>query len=332
MKNFNNSYLAHLIKSKILILMAGAFLMSSCTVYTGGYSETDGVYYDPNKDSLPAGTYPGNYGNRIDEYYNFQDSAPSIYDNNQLNIQEQQNRYRLNTDSDWGFYTGTETYYNSFNTWGYGVWGYPAYGFYYWNSPFNSWSWGLGFGWGYSFYSPWVWGPGFYSPFWGYGYGWGGYYGGYYHPIYYNRSGTNGRLNGMITPNRSGSRNGTRYAGINSSGFRGSRDVRTQLGTANSSIRSSNNANGIRINNSGIRNYPNGNVRTYPNSSGVRSQNYPNTGGVRTTPNYGGGRNGTYTSPSRSGNFGGSPNYGGGMRSGGSSGGGGMRSGGGGRR
>ncbi|MCG2792118.1 MAG: prolyl-tRNA synthetase [Weeksellaceae bacterium] len=351
MKNINNTRFLNLLKSKALILIASSSLLTSCVIYTGGYSETDGVYYDPNKDSLPAGSYSGNYGNKVDDYYSYQETNPSLYDNNQQNIQDQQNAYKLSSDSDWGSYTGTETTYTNFNNWGYsgwgmgfgyggfGGWGYPGYGFYGWNSPFNSWGWGFGFGWGNSFYSPWGWGGGFYDPFWGYGYGgWGGYYGGYYRPIYYNRSGGNGgRLTGMISQNRSGSRNDSRFNGINSSGFHGSRDIRNQLGTSNSSIRTSgmrNSANGVRTNNGMIRNYPNnGGIRNnYPNTGGTRTQNYPNDGGVRTAPNNGGFRNDSYSSPSRSGNYGGF-NSGGGMRSGGSSGGGGeMRSGGGGRR
>lgn len=159
MKNINNKHLLNLIKSKALILIASSSLLTSCVIYTGGYSETDGVYYDPNKDSLPAGSYSGSYGNQVDDYYNYQDTYPSIYDNNQQNIQDQNNRYALTNDSDWGSYTGTETNYTSFNNWGYGGWGmgfgyggfggwgYPGYGIYGWNSPFNSWGWGLGFGW-----------------------------------------------------------------------------------------------------------------------------------------------------------------------------------------
>lgn len=353
MKNINNTRLLNLIKSKALILIASSSLLTSCVIYTGGYSETDGVYYDPNKDSLPAGSYSGNYGNQVDSYYNYQDTYPSIYDNNQQNIQDQDNRYTLtSSSSDWGTYTGTETNYTSFNNWGYGGWGmgfgyggfggwgYPGYGMYGWNSPFNSWGWGMGFGWGNSFYSPWGWGGGFYDPYWGYGYGgWGGYYGGgYYRPINYNRSGVNGgRLNGMISQNRVGNRNSNRFDGINA-GVRPNRNIRNEVGTINSGIRTSNNGvrnfnNGIRQTNGGIRPYPNnGGIRnTYPNNGGTRTQSYPNNGGIR-TQNSGGFRNETYSAPTRSGGNSGGFNSGGGMRSGGSSGGGGMRSGGGGGR
>jgi len=366
MKNINNTRLLNLIKSKALILIASSSLLTSCVIYTGGYSETDGVYYDPNKDSLPAGSYSGNYGNKVDSYYNYQDTYPSIYDNNQQNIQEQQNRYALpSSSSDWGTYTGTETNYTSFNNWGYGGmgfgyggfggWGYPSYGMYGWNSPFNSWGWGIGFGWCNSFYSPWGWGGGFYDPFYSgyYGYGWGGYYGGGYYGgnryINYNRSGLNGgRLNGMISQNRDINRNNGRFQGINSSGgmrqnnsgFRNQADnfLNNGVRTSNNGIRNSN--NGIRTNNNaGIRTYPNneGIRNSYPNNNGgirTNTPNYPSNGGIRTsTPNNGGFRNDTYSAPTRSGGNSGGFNSGGGMRSGGNSGGGGgMRSGGGGGR
>jgi len=351
MKNFNNTSLFNFIKSKGLILISSSFLLTSCVIYTGGYSETDGVYYDPNKDSLPAGSYAGSYGNQVDDYYNYQDTYPSIYDNNQQNLQDQQNRYNIGSSSDWGIYTGSETNYTNFNNWGwggmgfgyggFGGWGYPNYGWG-WNGGFNSFGWGMGFGWGHSFYSPWGWGGGFHDPFWSYGYGgWGGYYGGYnswynggyYRPAYI-RSGSNGRLGGMISDNRT-------------NGFRGINSVRTPQRIAGNGMR--NEVGNIR-NNNGVRNpnmgsirtqNPNGNIRQFPNNSGVRNsypnnngsvRNYPNNGGIR-TQNNGGFRNDSYNAPTRSGgNFGGF-NSGGGMRSGGSSGGGGgMRSGGGGRR
>jgi len=341
MKNINITRLSNLIKSKALILIASSSLLSSCVIYTGGYSETDGVYYDPNKDSLPAGTYSTGH-NQVDNYYNYQDTYPSIYDNNQQNIQDQQNRYALTTDSDWGAYTGSETNYTSFNNWGYGVmgfgwggfggWGYPGYGVYGWNSPFNSFGWGLGFGWGNSFYSPWGWGGGFYDPFWGYGYGggWGGYYGGgYYQPLYYNRSGANGsRLSGMISQNRGTNRNTGRFQGINSAagmrasnnGFRSQADNYLNNGMRNSVNSGNRNTSGnVRNypNNGGIRNGNNGIRQNYPNNGSIRTQNYPSNGGVRTSPNNSGFRNESYSSPMRSGSSGGFNSGGGGFRSGG---------------
>lgn len=344
MKNINNNSFLNLIKSKGLILISSSFLLSSCTVYTGGYSETDGVYYDPNKDSLPAGTYSGNYGNQVDDYYNYQDTS-SIYDNNQKNLEDQQNRYTqtLTNDSDWGSYTGTETNYSSFNNWGWGSygWGSPFYGSYGWNSPFNSWGWGLGFGWGWgnSFYSPWGWG-GFYDPFYsGFygGYGWGGYYGGYYpyggygwgnyYRPSYNRSGINGRFE----PQNNSYRSTNNFRGINSTpGFR---DIPRTAANSNSNYRNYQNNNGVRnFPNNGTRNFPNNNVRNYQNNGGYRNtpQSFPNNSGVRTNQNGGFRNDGFNSAPMRSGNSGGF-NSDGGFRSGGGStgGGGGFRSGGG---
>jgi len=353
MKNFNNTSLFNFIKSKGLILISSSFLLTSCVIYTGGYSETDGVYYDPNKDSLPAGSYAGSYGNQVDDYYNYQDTYPSIYDNNQQNLQDQQNRYNVGSNSDWGTFTGSETNYTNFNNWGwggmgfgyggFGGWGYPNYGWG-WNGGFNSFGWGMGFGWGNSLYSPWGWGGGFYDPFWSYGYGgWGGYYGGYnswynggyYRPAYI-RSGSNGRLGGMISDNRT-------------NGFRGINSVRTPQRIAGNGMRNDvgniRNSNGIRNSNMGnIRTQNNnGNIRQFPNNGNIRNSYPNNNGNVRSTPNYpsngsvrsqnnGGFRNDSYNAPIRSGGNSGGFNSGGGMRSGGSSGGGGMRSGGGGRR
>lgn len=315
MKNIINKSLFNLIKSKSLILISSSLILTSCAVYTGGYSETDGVYYDPNKDSLPAGSY---YGNQVDNYYNYQDTYPSLYENNQKNLQDQDNRYLqpLASDSDWGIYTGTETTYTNFNNWGWGMgygWGYPYYG---WYSPFNSWGWGLGFGWGWgsSFYSPW---GGFYDPFWNYG--WGSYYGGYHPGYHYNRSGANGsRLGGMMPQGRVGRSNG--FQGINNVVRTPNNIVRNQNGT-------------IRNQNSGVRNFPNNSVRNFPNGN-VRNNDTPtyqnNNNGIRSNQNDGF-RNNSFSTP-RSGNTGGF-NSGGGMRSGGGfGGGGGMRSGGGGGR
>lgn len=197
------------LKSKMFLAFSGSMLLVSCGVYTGGYSETDGVYYDPNTDTLPVGVVTNDYGNRVGEYYDYQEQSAGIIQRSQQNEKEYNNRYYNenwsnadNTSSDWGTYSGSETRYN---TWGYGYYPYGyGLGFY---SPYRMWGGfgmgyglSLGFGWG----SPWGWG---YDPFysfspwgWGYGsmYGWGynpwgwnrfynpyyGYYGGYYSPYY----------------------------------------------------------------------------------------------------------------------------------------------------
>ena len=57
-----------LIRKRALLLVAGSFLLISCGTQMGGYSETDGVYYDPNKDTLPEGVILNDSGNQVDEY------------------------------------------------------------------------------------------------------------------------------------------------------------------------------------------------------------------------------------------------------------------------
>ena len=39
-----------LLRSKVVLTVLGGFILSSCGATMGGYTETDGVYYDPNKD------------------------------------------------------------------------------------------------------------------------------------------------------------------------------------------------------------------------------------------------------------------------------------------
>ena len=47
-----------LLKSKAVLGVSAGMLMVSCGAYTGGYSETDGVYYDPNTDTCLLYTSP----------------------------------------------------------------------------------------------------------------------------------------------------------------------------------------------------------------------------------------------------------------------------------
>ncbi|REC75779.1 prolyl-tRNA synthetase, partial [Chryseobacterium rhizosphaerae] len=123
----------------------------------GGYSETDGVYYDPNKDTLPEGVIINGSGNRVGEYYDYyQDS--NVIQNAQENSRDQQNKYNEwsgtnpswntnATDSDWGMYAGSQTNYYD-NSWGYGSpWGwYGGYSPYWgWN---RGWGWNMGLSWG----------------------------------------------------------------------------------------------------------------------------------------------------------------------------------------
>ena len=56
------------IKKQALFLAAGSFILVSCGTQMGGYSETDGVYYDPNKDTLPEGVIFNDNQNTVGEY------------------------------------------------------------------------------------------------------------------------------------------------------------------------------------------------------------------------------------------------------------------------
>ncbi|WP_241775105.1 hypothetical protein [Chryseobacterium sp. ERMR1:04] len=178
MKRNIHKNLLGMLKSKGILAVSGGLLLMSCGAQMGGYTETDGVYYDPNKDTLPEGVIINNdNGNRVGEYYDYyQDS--NIVQNAQLNSQEQNNKYDSwsdnnwssnATDSDWGNFAGSQTNYydNSWNMYG----GYnPYWG---WN---RGWGLGMSFGWGSSFgwgwggswgYNPWGFGyGGFYDPFW----------------------------------------------------------------------------------------------------------------------------------------------------------------------
>lgn len=183
-KNIHHNLLGFL-TSKGILAVSGGLLMMSCGSQTPGYSETDGVYYDPNKDTLPQGTVMDS-GNRVGDYYDYQDST-SVIEKSRHNEMSKNNRYRNNnwnddraTSSDWGTYAGSET--NIYNDWGY-PYGY-GYGFY----PRFGWGsyYGMNFGWGYPWYSSFYdWGFGGYYSLWYSGYyGYNPYYG-YYSPYYY---------------------------------------------------------------------------------------------------------------------------------------------------
>ena len=53
MKRNIHKNLLGMLKSKGILAISGGLLLVSCGAQMGGYSETDGVYYDPNKDTLP---------------------------------------------------------------------------------------------------------------------------------------------------------------------------------------------------------------------------------------------------------------------------------------
>lgn len=193
MKNSTYKNLLEIFKSKGVLAVSGGLLLISCGAQMGGYTETDGVYYDPNKDVIPVGVTMQDT-NAVGEDYSYTDNSESIIEQNQQNIQAQKNKYQDWSDgsqSDWGNYAGSETNYYS-NNWG---WGYPyGWGGYYgwgsgwniglgwgWNSWYPGWSmgWSGGYGWGWN--AGWNWG----NPWYGYNPYWGSYYGGGYYPGYW---------------------------------------------------------------------------------------------------------------------------------------------------
>ena len=60
-----------LLKSNAVLAILGGLILSSCGATMGGYSETDGVYYDPNTDTIPVGVVM-NSGNQVGDYYDYQ--------------------------------------------------------------------------------------------------------------------------------------------------------------------------------------------------------------------------------------------------------------------
>ena len=117
MKKITFKNLVNLLKSNGLLAVAGGLLLMSCGSQMG-YTETDGVYYDPSRDTLPEGTVM-NSGNRVGEYYDYQATDST---NKYLNTDNRNENWRDNSTSDWGNYNGTDTYYNDSS------WGYPSVG------------------------------------------------------------------------------------------------------------------------------------------------------------------------------------------------------------
>lgn len=150
MKRNIHKNLLGMLKSKGILAISGGLLLVSCGAQMGGYSETDGVYYDPNKDTLPEGVIINERGNRVGDDYNYYQDDTNVVQNAEMNSREGRyedwNNYNWNstaTDSDWGNFAGSQTnYYDSS-----------------WGSP-----WGM-----YGGYSPWGWGGG-----WGLGLSWAG--------------------------------------------------------------------------------------------------------------------------------------------------------------
>lgn len=98
------------LKSKGILTVSAALVLVSCGIQSGAYTETDGVYYDPNKDTLPEGAVM-NSGNKVGEYYDYQNTGYEsqtqeeiVYDRYK-NWDGNMNSDVNNQDSDWGNYT-----------------------------------------------------------------------------------------------------------------------------------------------------------------------------------------------------------------------------------
>lgn len=221
MKNLiYKNYLAPYLSKGVMAILGGITLIS-CGAMMDGYTETDGIYYDPNTD-------------KIEQKIAWQEPQQEVYNHEtgiigqSQKIQKQQNERYNNKNwgnnqqistSDWGTYTGT------YDTYQYNTWGYPYYNSFYspyyfgsYNSYFgNYFSWNMsyhwGYPWGYNYYSPYHYGyynywGGMYNPWYGY-YSpyYRGYYGyrGYRQPYYYNNYPT---YRNRTTYRRSGVNNG----------------------------------------------------------------------------------------------------------------------------
>lgn len=305
------------LKSKVLLAFSASFMLSSCVVYTGGYSETDGVYYDPNTDVLPQ-AHTGSHENQVGGYYNYSPNV-GIIEQSKKNQTEWDYRYQngnwtngQSANSDWGIYSGTEVNYYNLGWNHYWGWGIPlGHG-----SRFG-YGWGLGYyGWGdaWGWHHPyWGYGSwGMYYPYWGWrGYGYWGYgmpyyyygYGPYYYNIPRRWSGGNGRYYNMNAMQRNsteslyqGMRTGNTYRGpgMNST----SSPVRvgnTNATRLNNGMRGDNvrrvspyNNGGYRGSNGGFRTGNGGNYRN--DGGGFRTSN---TGGMRgSSGGFGGGTSG----------------------------------------
>jgi hypothetical protein len=94
MKNSTYKNLLEIFKSKGVLAVSSGLLLISCGAQMGGYTETDGVYYDPNKDVIPAGVTMQDTNNNVGEDYSYTDNSESIIEQNQQNIQAQKNKYQ----------------------------------------------------------------------------------------------------------------------------------------------------------------------------------------------------------------------------------------------
>ena len=180
---YKNLFSSLLTKGGIAILSSLALI--SCGVQSG-YTETDGIYYDPESDKIEQRIAWQNTRYE-DDYYRHEES---IIGQSQKNQKQQNEKYnnknwgnnqKIKTSSDWGVYTGTQNnyYYDNYSVWGNPYSFYSPYYFGYYNSYFGNYytGWNLGFSWGnpWAYYNSYYWNS---NPYWGYG--------GYYNPWYYN--------------------------------------------------------------------------------------------------------------------------------------------------
>ncbi|MDY3547551.1 Vitellogenin II precursor [Riemerella anatipestifer] len=335
MKKIDYNFLKRKWAIRLALATSVSFLLSSCGAQMGGYTETDGVYYDPNKDVIPEGIVFNDYNNVGDDYdYN---NDYRVVENSKQLQQNQNNRYQewadnpVRSNSDWGVFTGVERHYTDWgwNTpfWGGGFGWNPYWGsFVGWNMGFgwnSAWGWNMGFGMGWgSGWNRWGWGNPYWggrfswNPYWGAGWGnpyWGGY-GAWGNPYWgvaprqynYRRSGAdritrynNGGFNNDIyrTPNSN------RNTGRNLGGFRDS-----GFGRGDNRVNGNSNNNGYPVPQTRTLkrvepNYQNRNLMP-------RTQSIPRNDGFRNNSSWGNGS-------SRSGGFGSGSSGSGSVRSGG---------------
>ncbi|MDO4763617.1 MAG: hypothetical protein Q4A00_04480 [Flavobacteriaceae bacterium] len=188
-----NKFFSASILRKGIVGVLGSMLLISCGAQLG-YTETDGIYYDPNTDKIErkiAWQEPETYdyqGGIIHQSQRVREEQEKKYSNKNWG-----NEQKIST-SDWGTYAGTQNnyYYN-----GYSAWDYPYYQNFYspyyfgmYNSYFGNFysGWNMGFPryywrnyyhpyyqsyynyWGnryYHGYNNWYYNP-YYSPYYGY--------------------------------------------------------------------------------------------------------------------------------------------------------------------
>lgn len=274
---------------KLALIFSASFLMHSCVIYTQGYSETDGAYYNPHKDTLPS--FHRNYDeNTIGEEYDY---APmGVIEKNRQNREDAQRRYRnsnygnYSSSSDWGDYTGTQTQY----TGGFDYFPYSWHNPYRWSLGVGyNFSYGMGIGFGFG-YNPWRYsGFGYYNPYFYSSFGspfytdyfyspYHHFYNPYYSPYYYNPYHSFYRSVPMYEKRASGNNSGFRgnsgYSNRNSSNYRRNSYDAPTFNTNSNSNRSYRSNSGFRQENN--RNFNSG-MRSSENS--MRSNNSFHGGG-----------------------------------------------------